>query len=361
MSTEPNRSGVTSEAKGAQQEFIALPAEFMTDDGPHRMTYDDAKKIVALFEARGNDMSIDYDHASTDTKAPPESRVAAGWIPCPGGLEAREDGSVWVVKVEWDPAVAAWLSADVPKYKYLSPYYRYRESGGFAVPTRLVNIALTNNPKTWECWRLASLALPGVDTMNDQDMKAAGAVLMTLLVLIGAQDAGLAEWAKEQDAALRSKLGESADKAMELAQGGSDSVAPPAPAPMDDAAVASVEKAEEEKQAVASLAKMKPGVIRVAADKVALEKLIESNKAVIPANAIPLLRKASLADATEWIADVTSGARVPAKSQVVPRDITAGRGKQVDETRVASLAKQYDIKDPGKVLRANLVGGSADK
>lgn len=360
MSTEPNRSGVTSEAKGAPQEFIALPAEFMTDDGPHKMTYDDAKKIVALFEARGNDMSIDYDHASTDTKAPPESRVAAGWIPCPGGLEAREDGSVWVVKVKWDSAVSAWLSADVPKYKYLSPWYGYRESGGVAVPTRLVNIALTNNPKTWECWRLASLALPGVDTMNEQDMKAAGMALLALVALIGAQDAGLADWAKEQDAALRAKLGEDASKAMELAKP-DDSVLPPAPAPMDDAAVASVEKTEEEKQAVASLAKMKPGVIRVAADKVALEKLIESNKAVIPANAIPLLRKASLADATEWIADVTSGARVPAKSQVVPRDITAGRGKQVDETRVASLAKQYDIKDPGKVLRANLVGGSADK
>lgn len=344
------------DVKGAPQVFPVLPAEFTTDDGPHKMTYEDALAIVAIFEKRGVDMSIDFDHASTDTSAPPEARVAAGWIPCPGGLEAREDGSVWAVSVNWDPKVAVWLTDDPPKYRYISPWYTYREDGGFAIPQRLVNIALTNNPKTWGCQRLASLALSGVPTMNDMDLKSAGAILVALVALVGSQDQGLADWAKEQDAALRAKLGENADKAMQLVQ---DEVVEPANVEVVDAAAASVateaERTPEEKMAAASLAKIKPSIVRAANDKKAIDKLIEDNRAVLREDAIPLLRKASLVDAKAFVDDVTTNVRRPAKAPLNP-GVTPGGKTPVTDERVASLAKDTGIKDTAS-LRKHLANG----
>lgn len=352
-----NRIGGSIDAKGAPKVFCVIPGgDSMTDDGPHRMSYADALKVVERFERRGNAMSFDFDHASADTNAPPESRVAAGWIPCPGGLEARNDGSVWTTDVEWTSEVQSWLTEDPPKYRYLSPRYEYVMRDGFAVYTGLINIALTNNPKTWGCTRLASLAAPDGESMNDKDLMLAGAALLALLGLMGAEDASLAEMAKAMDAQMREKLGESADKAMELAAPAKVEPAPESEAGASDA----MKEDDKEKQSLASLAAIKAEVKQSAADKAAIEKLIGANKDKIPARALPLLRSASLAAVADFVADI-SGVGGAASAPVVPANPTTGvRGnvaRKEHKERAASLVAQNRIRPEDADKYATMLAG----
>lgn len=332
--------GESIDVSGAPSEFMIFPAgQFMTDDGPHMLTLDMAQAIVEEFNKRGNEMSIDYDHASISVEAPPDARVSGGWI---RALEVRGLGEVWACDVRWTPEASAWILSDPPKYRYISPFYDCMTDGGTAYPVRIKNVALTNNPKTWFCTRLASLVSNG-KTMNDNDKLLAGAVLLGLLGLMAASDETLAAYAKEQDAALRSKLGDQADAAMQLASDGAPSVpapvAPPAPA-------AASETAPDEKtmaSAAASLAAMKPAAVRDIKDRKAIEKLIVTNRGIIPANARPILMKASLADAVAYVADLANVVEVTDKS-VAGSGADVARIPAAVESRAASLVESKRIR-----------------
>ena len=371
-----DRQGATADVKEAPKEFRIFPAgDFMTDDGPHRMTKPDAEALVAIFNARGNEMVIDHDHATTTIEAPPENRAAAGWIQ---RLEVRGDGEVWAVGVVWDSMVEQWLLSNPPKVRYLSPWYSYKMVGDIAIPTRVNNVGLTNNPKTWHCWRLASLAAEkgrrGIG-MEQQDLVLAGRTLLTLLALMGASNEALATWAKEQNAALTEALGENANAAMQAAgeldqeddaAAMSDEDKAKLTAALEEEAkkaasmsdedkaklAAASQAGDEDKTVAASLAIIKNQEIARAANIKARDDLIEKNMAIIPKTALPLLRKASLATVASFVSDMAKTARLPAKTPVAPKAATtvkvpqqkiAGEQK-VTEERVASLATKWKIK-----------------
>jgi len=338
------KQGVAIDISGAPTSFMIFPSgEFMTDDGPHVMNTAMAEAIVSEFNARGNQMSVDYDHASVSVSAPPESRVAAGWI---ARLEARGLGEVWACDVVWTQEASGWILSEPPKYRYISPYYDCMTDGNKAYPVRIKNVALTNNPKTWFCTRLASLASDG-KTMNDNDKMLAGMTLLALLGLMGASDAALAAFAKEQDSALRAKLGDQADAAMQLASAGAPSAtAPVLPAPAAASAAVPLPDDKAMATAAASLAAIKTTAVQRAKEREAIKGLIVANKGNIPENAIPLLMQASLVEATKFIADLSTTIVVTEK-----RVADIGAGTVVErkdlETRAASLATTHGIKDVG--------------
>jgi hypothetical protein len=372
-----DRQGASADVKEAPREFRIFPAgDFMTDDGPHRMTRPAADALVAIFNARGNVMVIDHDHATTTLEAPPENRAAAGWIQ---KLEARGDGEVWAIGVEWDPMVEGWLLCNPPKVRYLSPWYSFKMVGDIAIPTRVNNVGLTNNPKTWHCWRLASLAAEkgrkGIG-MDQQDLVLAGRTLLTLLALMGASNEALATWAKEQNAALTEALGENANAAMQAAgeleqeddgaAAMSDEDKAKLVAALEEEAKKAASMSDEDKakqaaaaQAVdddtsvaASLAIIRNQELAKAANIKARDALIEKNLSIIPKTAVPLLRKASLATVASFVSDMGANARLPAKSPVAPKGVTTVKipsqkspaEQQVFETRVASMATKWKIK-----------------
>lgn len=371
-----DRQGATADVKEAPKEFRIFPAgDFMTDDGPHRMTKSDAEALVAIFNARGNVMVIDHDHATTTIESPPENRAAAGWIQ---KLEVRGEGEVWAVDVVWDPMVEEWLLCKPPKVRYLSPWYSYKMVGDIAIPTRIKNVGLTNNPKTWHCWRLASLAAENKGRkgigMEQQDLVLAGRTLLALLALMGASNEALATWAKEQNAALNEALGENANAAMQAAGDLEQDDSAAAMSDEDKAKLATAleeeakkvasmsdeEKAklaaasqatDDEKTTAASLAAIKNQAMANAADAKARDALITENLAILPKTAIPLLRKASLADVATFVSDMSKIARTPAKTPIAPKGSTTVKpfqkptGEQkVSEERIASMASKWKIK-----------------
>lgn len=346
-----DRKCSTASAVNAPNEFMIFPfGEFMTDDGPHVMTRESADAIVKTFMSRGNIMSMDFDHASLDTNAPPEARVASGWI---HSMEVRGEGEVWACEVEWTPDVKGWLTEEVPKYRYISPFYTCSVTDDVSKPFEVKNVALTNNPRTWNCTRLASNAAKvRGKRMEDSDLVLAGGLLAALLATMGASDASLSQYAQEIDAALKAKLGDSADKALQMfndAAAMSDEAPVSVPAEgvaaASDAAPAMDDKAKtEEKTIAASLAMAASDIKRKSADAAAAEKLIKANEGRIPANVIPILRKASLVQVTSFIADISRGVKPSEKPFVAPAREVAKQDKKVEQ-RAASLAKEHGIKD----------------
>lgn len=342
-------------ASKAPREFMIFPAgKFTTDDGSHVMTRESADAIVKRFMSRGNKMSIDFDHASVDTSAPPDARVAAGWI---NALEARGEGEVWACNIDWTPEVKGWLTEEIPKFRYISPFYSCTVSDGVATPIEVKNVALTNNPKTWFCTRLASIAanIKG-ERMEDSDLVLAGGMMAALLAAMGASDSWLSQYAQEQDAAMKAKLGDSADKALQMfndAAATSDEA--PVSVPAEGVAAASDAAPKmDEKTIAASLASASAKIKRTSADAAAAEKLIKANESRIPANVLPVLRQASLAQVTSFIADISRGAKPSEKPFVAPVREVAKHDKKVEQ-RAASLAKEHGIKDVN-ALKARLGG-----
>jgi phage I-like protein len=104
--------------------------------------------LLTLQKQRGNLFSIDVDHMSLNSQAPPENHKAVGWFT----IEARH-GDLWAVNVEWTDDVRAGLAKDPPEWRYFSPAYDTKRDSGEIV--RLLNIAVTNNPATWNVTALA--------------------------------------------------------------------------------------------------------------------------------------------------------------------------------------------------------------
>lgn len=115
-------AGITETTKGA---FKADPAA-----------------IVAAQRAYGVRLMIDSEHASLDPevfKARGDACDALGYF----DVEARADGSVWAVSVEWTETGAERLRTK--KAVYISPAFLATEEGRV---TKIINAALTSMPAT---------------------------------------------------------------------------------------------------------------------------------------------------------------------------------------------------------------------
>ena len=125
-----------------------LPSEFriftagkvVTEKGTFTFDASAAKAVMAAYREHGNEIMIDYDHASlsaTDARDPAMAGKAAGWC----ALELR-DGELWAVNVRWtDPAAAAMRARE---WRYMSPAFAIEKNK----ITSLLNVALTNIPAT---------------------------------------------------------------------------------------------------------------------------------------------------------------------------------------------------------------------
>lgn len=132
----------------------------VTDHGEHFFTEESAKVLIASAIARKNRFSIDVDHMSLNEQAPPENHKAVGWF----DIEVR-DGNLWAVNVEWTDAVRAGFTKAVPEWKYFSPAYETKKKTGEIA--RLLNMAVTNNPATWDVTTLATSSTE--NAMEDYD------------------------------------------------------------------------------------------------------------------------------------------------------------------------------------------------
>lgn len=90
--------------------------------------------VIAAFEARGNDLVVDYEHQTLDGDQAP----AAGWITA---LEDRGDAGLWA-RVEWTEKAKAYL--ETGEYRYDSPVFTVDRETRRVV--KLHHIALTNWP-----------------------------------------------------------------------------------------------------------------------------------------------------------------------------------------------------------------------
>jgi phage I-like protein len=99
-----------------------------------------AASVMADYEAQGNELMVDYDHASLSAAAldPALAARAAGWFK----LELAADGSLWAVSVRWTAPAAEALGRK--EWRYMSP--AFATEGDRIVS--LMNVALTNMPAT---------------------------------------------------------------------------------------------------------------------------------------------------------------------------------------------------------------------
>lgn len=121
---------------GVPAEFQVLPEGKIEINGAPPAYLDEgaARKVIAFFKARGNDMVIDYEHQTLkDGQAP-----AAGWIK---DLAWKGKDGLWAV-VEWTKKAKDYL--ENREYRYFSPVIYV--SAPERLVTSLVSVALTNLP-----------------------------------------------------------------------------------------------------------------------------------------------------------------------------------------------------------------------
>jgi len=125
-------------ATGPPAEFRLLPmGELANDKRQVTVDADGLADVLAMFQERGNELSIDYEHQSMTAGERSGPAPAAGWI---GGLEIRDDG-LWATNVTWTERATELLNAR--EYRYFSPSIYTDEAGR----VRMIDSpALTNRP-----------------------------------------------------------------------------------------------------------------------------------------------------------------------------------------------------------------------
>jgi phage I-like protein len=108
---------------------------------------DAAKQVLDAYNEHGADVGFDYEHRSLDPQREEDHR-SAGW----GKVELRPDG-LYMCNIAWTPKALEALKNK--EYRYFSPAFdtdppfdKPIKKGKKRRITRLVNIALTNNPAT---------------------------------------------------------------------------------------------------------------------------------------------------------------------------------------------------------------------
>ncbi len=121
--------------EGAPAEIQVIPfGGHETTQGSFVLDAEGIRQIISEFEARKNEMVIDYEHQTLGGSEAP----AAGWIK--RLIDKGADG-LWA-SVQWTPRALQYLRGR--EYRYLSPVFMKRIADGRAV--RLINAALTNQP-----------------------------------------------------------------------------------------------------------------------------------------------------------------------------------------------------------------------
>lgn len=111
--------------------------EFKDGKGqPFRVTPEVVAKVISNFNARANDLVIDYEHQTLGEGEAP----AAGWI-----KRLIDDGAngLWA-DVEWTARAKQYLLNR--EYRYLSPVLLAKKKDGVGLPETLHSAALTNDP-----------------------------------------------------------------------------------------------------------------------------------------------------------------------------------------------------------------------
>lgn len=119
-------------------EFQVLPSGRVDVEGydPFYVDEESAREVIAYYKGRGNDLVIDYEHQTLENVQAP----AAGWIK---DLIWKGKEGLWA-SVEWTKKAREYLTNR--EYRYFSPVAIIRETDRKI--SRLVNVALTNNPAT---------------------------------------------------------------------------------------------------------------------------------------------------------------------------------------------------------------------
>ncbi|KQC03144.1 MAG: hypothetical protein APR55_07100 [Methanolinea sp. SDB] len=125
---------------------------------PLIMDDEGASAVLQYFGDLGRDMVIDYEHQTLkDVQAP-----AAGWIK---EFQWRGLDGLWV-RTEWTEKGAAYIAAR--EYRYFSPVMFSRRSDRRIVA--IVNVALTNEPKTRNIAAIAAKLNPLIDQPKESVM-----------------------------------------------------------------------------------------------------------------------------------------------------------------------------------------------
>ena len=174
-----------------------------TEKGTFVLSKADAAACLAAWQARGTDLSWDYEHDVT--KDGRGACPAAAWC----SLEVRGDG-LWATNIRWTDRARAHLEAK--EYRYFSPFFEHTEEGHIL---NVINVALTNIPATHGIAPLVAASalasrrgtrgraqpiprgLTGLTrstrTMNEEEKKAMKAALAEMQDKCKAMEAKLAE------------------------------------------------------------------------------------------------------------------------------------------------------------------------
>jgi phage I-like protein len=97
-----------------------------------------AEMVMSKWAERGVPMGFDYEHQSV--QEPPIVAPAAGWF-----TPQVRDGELWATDIRWTPKAADHLVSK--EYRLFSPAFGFEEMpDGRMRVTKLINVALTNNP-----------------------------------------------------------------------------------------------------------------------------------------------------------------------------------------------------------------------
>jgi phage I-like protein len=123
----------------AVHEFQLFPYGESELEGPpaKKIIVDESSisSIVSEFKRRGNDLVVDYEHASLETEAAP----AAGWI---SRLIDKGSEGLWAA-VTWTEKAKNFLKNR--EYRYYSPVFYIRKSDNRVIS--ILSVALTNTPR----------------------------------------------------------------------------------------------------------------------------------------------------------------------------------------------------------------------
>lgn len=126
---------LTQEIQGNNQTIQLLPFGWVTTDkGTFLVDEQAMTEITNSFNAKVNDLVVDYEHQTLKDEAAP----AAGWI---NKLENRLQNGLWA-NTQWTSKARQYITNR--EYRYISPVILVRKSDQRAV--RLHSAGLTNTP-----------------------------------------------------------------------------------------------------------------------------------------------------------------------------------------------------------------------
>jgi phage I-like protein len=151
---------------GEAPDWIQLTPAGPTLEGRDGRTWQmqDPAAVVAAFETHGQDLPVDFEHATQEKGAKGEPAPAVGWVT---ELEARNN-ALWG-KVDWLDAGREAVASR--SYRYASPVFNF--SRATKAMSKVVSVGLTNQPN----FQLTALNRQGAQedcTMNKDALEALG-------------------------------------------------------------------------------------------------------------------------------------------------------------------------------------------